>query len=161
MPTATSTRFEIAAEAFRGAIDAAQPREPVFTVARRIRGALAEVYYAAIELGVPSFVNEVDDPPDVDRSGSAAIEARLRKCFADDDRFLDVWDPTNPEKGDPIWRTLSAELVEIHEDLGVALAHLANNESTNAAIWDVVQAFESHWGKHAVDVARPLHHLAQ
>lgn len=63
---------------------------------------------------------------------------------------------------DPIRRTLAGELCEIYDDLGVALALLEidDRDGGTDALWDIREAFEMYWGKHAVDVLRPLHHLA-
>ena len=39
-----------------------------------------------------------------------------------------------------------------------ALALLATPE-WRGFIWEIAESFENHWGKHAVGVVRPLHHL--
>jgi Domain of unknown function (DUF5063) len=157
MNTDMVAEFGRAAELFRSEIEGADEAEPGASYARRLRNALARVYLAAVLLGRPAFVDG-EDAPGVDVTQSSHLEQAVRARLGPADTFLDVWDPTEPIAGDPIQRTLAGELVEIYGDLGVALSLLA--EERPGALWDIAEAFEGHWGKHAVDVLRPLHHLA-
>ena len=149
--------FGRAAKLFRSEIEGADVAEAGASYARRLRNSLARVYLAAVLLDRPAFVDG-EDAPGVDVTQGLDLEKAVRARLGSADTFLDVWDPTEATTGDPIERTLAGELVEIYEDLGVALALLA--EERPGALWDIAEAFEGHWGKHAVDVLRPLHHLA-
>lgn len=77
------------------------------------------------------------------------------------DTFVDLWDPTD-RRGpvETIERSLAQELVEIDEDLAASIIWLEDAPSPDL-LWDAWFAFEEHWGKHAVDVLRPLHHIAR
>jgi hypothetical protein len=152
--------FRQAAEAYRAAVEAAKDSQPGSAYARRLRNAVARVYLAAALLDRGDFIESDADAPGIDTTRSSDLQAAVRSRFGSADEFVDVWDPTEPEEGDPIRRSLAQELVEIYEDLGVALALLAAQER-RGPVWDVAETFEHHWGKHAVDVLRPLHHLAR
>jgi hypothetical protein len=152
--------FRQAAEAYRAAIEAAKDALPGAAYARRVRNAVARVYLAAALLDRTDFITSDDDPPGIDTTQSSDLEAAVRSRFGSADEFLDVWDPTEPDEGDPIRRSLAQELMEIYGDLGVALALLAAEER-RGPVWDIADTFENHWGKHAVDVLRPLHHVAR
>jgi hypothetical protein len=151
--------FRQAAEAYRAVIEDAREAEGGAAYARRLRNAVARVYLAAALIGQPNFSDADADPPDAETSRSRELEDAIRGRFGPADEFVDVWDPTEPDDRDPIRRSLAQELVEIYEDLGVGLALLASQERAEP-LWDIAWSFEQHWGKHAVDLLRPLHHLA-
>jgi Domain of unknown function (DUF5063) len=152
--------FQQAAEAYRAAVEAAKDSQPGAPYARRLRNAVARVYLAAALLDRPELDESADDPPAIDTTRSRDLEAAVRSRFGSADEFLDVWDPTEPDARDPIRRSLAQELVEIYEELGVALALLTTRDG-RGGLWDIAESFEQHWGKHAVDVLRPLHHLTR
>jgi hypothetical protein len=149
-----------AATAFRAAVEEAAAPSGSEWPARRLRNAVARVYMAAALLPRVPPATEDYALPAVDRTASVAIEDGLRRRFGCFDTFVDVWDPTEGAADDPIQRTLAGELVEIYDDLREALAWLEAAPAASDILWDVGYAFEIHWGKHAVDVLRPLHHLA-
>jgi hypothetical protein len=148
-------QFRQAVEAFCSMIEDSQDGD-LRSYARRARNAVAGVYLAAALL--PPTVLPEDDPavPAGDLRRSQALEASIRDVLGADDTFVDIWDPTEPD--DPIQRTLAGELVEIYEDLREALWLL--DTVSEDGLWEIEFAFENHWGKHAVDVLRPLHLLA-
>lgn len=151
--------FVDAAQAFR-AVLAADDTEQL-ELARALRNAVARVYLAAARLPRSGSVTS-DDSPDLtpDRTYSRALEQRVRARFGDADTFVDVWDPTHRERrAKAIKRSLAQELVQIDEDLARSIAWLEEPRAADT-ISDVWFAFEVHWGKHAVDVLRPLHHIA-
>jgi hypothetical protein len=151
--------FLVAARAFRAAL-ASEEVEP-HEFARRVRNGLARVYLAAALL--PASTPQTDDAPPSqrDRRGSDTLRDRLRTRFGGADRFVDVFDPAGIDGDDsrPIERSLAQELVEIDDDLAEAVSWLEGGVAD--ALWEVRERFEIHWGKHAVDVLRPLHGLAR
>jgi len=151
--------FQQAAENYRAAIEAAKDSEPGASFARRLRNAVASVYLAAALLDSGDLFDE-DDAPDIDTTRSSELESAVRSRFGPADTFWEVWDPTELDESDPSCGTLAGELVEIYEDLGVALALLAMPER-RGALWDITEGFADHWGEHAVNVLRPLHQLAR
>jgi hypothetical protein len=158
-PSAAVTEFRAAAEHFRTTMEETTASLPGQWSARRLRNAVARVYLAAALL---PRVDAGDSDLEPRRAPTAsALEAALRQRLGAADTFTDVWDPTEPDSSDPIARTLSGELVEIYDDLGEALVLLDEAAAGRPdLLWDVWFAFETHWGKHAIDVLRPLHHLA-
>jgi uncharacterized protein DUF5063 len=125
--------FLQAARAFRSALanDRSEKRE----FARRVRNAVARVYLAAASLprGGGAAVT-------VDRGHSRALEERIRARLGD--------------------ASLAQELAEIDDELARCVVWLEEPREPDA-LGDVWVAFEEHWGRHAVDVLRPLHHIAR
>lgn len=107
--------------------------------ARRLRNAVACLYLAAARLprGGPGTTEDIP-APSADRQPSQALEQRIRLRFG----------------------ALAQELVELDQDLADSLARLEEPQSPDA-LWQAWSAFEEHWGKHAVDVLRPLHRIAR
>ena len=151
--------FRTAAERFRQAVEDAAASPPGGLSARRLRNAVARLYLAAALLPRVALDEPAGKEPTPAQRQSDALEAALRDRFGPADTFVAVSDPTRAEADDPVRRTLAGELVEIYEDVGDALA-LLDAGGGPEALWDIGFAFETHWGKHAVDVLRPLHQLA-
>lgn len=151
--------FVEAARGFRSAV--ANEEEGLDQFARRLRNAVARVYLAAARLPRGGSVTS-DEIPDMtaDRAYSHELEARIGARLGPADTFVDVWDPTERGRTRPIQRSLAQELVEIDEDLARSVSWLEEPRPPDA-LWHVWFAFEEHWGKHAVDVLRPLHHIAR
>jgi hypothetical protein len=157
--THASEKFGSAALAFRSVLEEASVSPQ--PVARGLRNAVAAAYLSAALIPRPQIADGDEDVQLERHRAPAALEASLRRRLGRHDEFIDVFDPTESTTADaPIRRTLAGELVEIYEDLGMALDLLEAAHNRPSALWDVVFDFESHWGKHAVDVLRPLHHLA-
>jgi hypothetical protein len=147
-----------AARAFREALrgDAGEHE-----FARQVRNTLARVYLAAALLGPPAEVELDEDPPDyVRREDSRGLEERLAARFGESNLFVDVYDPTgiDSEDAEACTRVLSAELIEIDEDLDRSIDWLEQHGARG--LWDIRWSFENHWGQHALACLRPLHQLA-
>jgi hypothetical protein len=71
-----------------------------------------------------------------------------------------VWGPTGAldRESEPIECCISRDLAEVDRDVDEALTWLEQPHAD--LLWDLRFSFEHHWGKHAVDVLRPLHALA-
>ena len=159
MDEAVSAFLE-AARGFRSALASQEMETGEF--ARRLRNAVARVYLAAARLPRGGSVM-TDDTPSLkaDRAYSRALERSVRDRLGHADTFVDVWDPTDRDRrAKPIERSLAEELVEIDEDLARSVSWLEETQQPDA-LWHTWFAFEEHWGKHAVDVLRPLHHIAR
>jgi hypothetical protein len=158
MDEAVSTFLE-AARGFRSALASEETDRDEF--ARRLRNAVARVYLAAT--GLPRGGSVSGDTPTLgaDQDHSRELELRTRARLGPADTFVDVWDPTQRDaRPETIERSLAQELVEIDEDLARCVVWLEEPHRPDT-LWDVWCAFEEHWGKHAVDVLRPLHQIAR
>jgi hypothetical protein len=152
-------QFATAARRYRVALRADEP--DVVSWTRGVRNAVAQLYLAAALL--PSGASTDDSGPP-DRSSSdedqnllaADLEARL----GENDPYREIWDPTEALDTDsePIECFISRDLAEIDGDVHEALGWLEQPHAD--LLWDLRFAFEQHWGKHAVDVLRPLHVVA-
>ena len=151
--------FLAAARAFRAVLEQDDVEERQF--ARHVRNAVARVYLAAALMGPPTAAETDELPASTrDRRDSDALRERLRTRFGDADGFVEIFDAAGVDgiKQRPLRSSLSGELVEIDEDLADAIAWLETGATD--ALWQVRFDFEQHWGRHAVDVLRPLHQLA-
>jgi len=131
--------FRDAAQAFRSALanDRAETRE----FARRVRNAVARVYLAASRLPRGGSVATDDTArTSFDHAYSRALEGRIRARFGD--------------------ASLAQELAEIDGELARCAAWLEEPRDRDA-LRNVWFSFEQRWGTHAVDVLRPLHHIAR
>ena len=131
--------FREAAQAFRSALanDRAEKRE----FARRVRNAVARVYLAASRLPRSGTVSPGDSArTSFDQNYSRALEGRIQARFGD--------------------ASLAHELAEIDEELARCSAWLEEPRDLDA-LRKVWFSFEQRWGTHAVDVLRPLHHIAR
>ena len=154
-----AAEFLAAARAFRAALVAEDVLEREF--ARQVRNALARVYLAAALLGPPTTVEtngEIDLERDV--APTLALSKRLADRLGEANHHTDVFDPTGITSDDlePMPRSLSMDLSEIDADLAAAIGWL--EQEAPDVQWQVRFDFEQHWGKHAIDALRPLHHLA-
>ena len=109
---------------------------------------LAGLYAAAFGLSV---VEPGDDEP----AESTTIRPRLRAGLGIYSTTVDALDPAS----DLACGDLNDDLRDIARDLADGLA-LFDRGATSSAIWHWRFTFESHWGRHAVEAIRVLHHVA-
>jgi hypothetical protein len=136
----TVPAFLDAARAFRSTLATEEPLERD-ELARRLRNAVARVYVAAARLprGGAATTERTSGSISVRRS-SQALEDRLTSAFDE--------------------RALAQELVAIDVGLADSLVWLEERPTADA-LRHVWLTFEQRWGSHAVDVLRPLHHIAR
>jgi hypothetical protein len=145
--------FRSAAEAYCRTLESA---ETVPEFARRARNAAAKVYLAAAFLPKGDAGAEAVSRPPVRQRETADLERGVAAALGRE--AYTVSDAFDAEPRAPTMGSLSLELGEIYDDLGRALALLERGGADD--LRQVRCDFEEHWGRHAVEVLRPLHHLA-
>ena len=130
--------FRQAAEALCAVIDNSRDKDPR-SFARRARNGVAGVYLAAANLPRTSVSGETLQPVREPRR-SDELATAIRDLLGADETFV------------------GGALIEIYDDLKEALRVL--DTSPEAGAREIGYRFENHWSTHAVDVLRPLHHLA-
>ncbi len=82
----------------------------------------------------------------------------LKVKLGDADLYWQVFDPT--KHSEPIHGTLADDIADIYGDLKEGLTLLDDCSGTTAeAIWTWRTLFLSHWGDHAMNGLRTIHHL--
>jgi hypothetical protein len=148
------SHFRRVAHEFRESVRFAPPRDRD-VLARELVRTLTAVYTAALALPDPDYNSPEVEQPAVRRS---VVLSEIAEVLGGDDVFREVWHPF--ERDTPIEVSISQQLAEIYYDLDEAEDILAEHGASPGALYEVSWAFQNHWGKHAVDVLRALHHLA-
>lgn len=109
---------------------------------------LLELYAAALSL------------PDAEPTDASAdrLTPPSWRGFDDHDMYWLVLDPYRREA--PVAGSLSDDLIEIYREIRDGLA-LWDTSHAADAIWAWRFGFESHWGTHAIDALRALHHACR
>ena len=78
------------------------------------------------------------------------------------ERFEAYWEVFDPyQRSTPVGGSLSDDVLDIYGDLRRGLSLWDTEASRPAALWDWRFHFEVHWGDHAVDALRALHHACK
>ena len=153
--------FGVVAERFCSAVDSASNLDRAEFVTRIYRI-------------LPKLIDEAISLPNVQSSDSdykkSSTRIRLQEWerlydllkekLGEWDRYRQVFDPT--QDNEAIFGSLADDVADIYRDLkdGLALNETERREPENA-IWEWRLAFQSHWGKHAIDALLTIHVLLQ
>lgn len=116
------------------------------------RDRLLRVYTAALSL--PSV-----EPDDSDGAPSPDVPMDW-PGFEDKDVYWEVFDPYKHDDNEPVAGSLADDVLDIYGDIRRGLA-LWEASQTQNAIWEWRFHFDVHWGDHAVDALRALHHACK
>ncbi len=150
-------RFRRAAKELRAAVRSEEPDLHEWT--RRVRNGVARACLAAALLPHGPVTN-ARRPGGASDANEDALAAHLAERLGDADAYVELSDGTDSLDSDLLARAgwISRGLAEIDADLATALEWISSPHDD--LLWDLRFAFENHWGRHAVDVLRPLHTLA-
>ena len=115
---------------------------------RRAQAELIALYQVALDL------------PDVepgDEEEDAVASVTDWPGMGEVDGYWEVFDPY--EKDDPVYASLSDDLVDVYRDVRAGLEMLRRHGegALPSAIWHWRFNFGVHWGDHAIDALRALH----
>jgi len=142
-------RFIDLARGFCALLETATEREPA-TLRSELLEILPGLYVAGSRL--PLLDVDADVPTS---SLQLDVLVPLSKYLGGNDRFWEIFDPTQSEK--PIEGSLSLELSEIRFDLQQGLVALERGAPLDAVVWEWRWGLENHWGNHLVNALRVIH----
>ena len=102
--------------------------------------------------------------PDVEPTERITINVeRIKHNFSFDEYecYLQIFDPYNIDHNEPVYGSLSDDIMDIYYDLkrGLLLFESGNQDDIDDAIWDWKFHFQIHWGTHLIDALKALHSI--
>lgn len=162
-------RFSAIAEKYCGIVDraAAFSRTQLLAALYRI---LPELLCEAIQLPDtdPNDREGADDPKKdlsptltnstISQSDWSSLYQLLRQKFGDADLYQTIFNPT--EGKESVTASLADDIADVYRDLrsGLSLASVGAASPADV-IWEWRFGFYSHWGNHAINALRTIHHI--
>ena len=159
--TEAALRFRDLADCYCALVDGSTADRSELLV--RIYRLLPELISSAIrlpqvELSEESAARGV--PEAMNHEAWERLYHRLQEELGDWDVYRQVFNPVRDTEAIP--GSLADDIADVYRDLnkGVALLKRAQSEPEEA-IWEWRIGFDSHWGKHAIDMLRAIHFLLE
>ena len=134
---------------------------PIYEFLREVAIALTSLHLAALNLSEPELDEDEEDVSRHNQPYEPRDFSRLRARLGQHDVYHLVFDPYNKHGKDAITFRVTTDLAEIYGDINKYLR--IYREGTPAHVREVVWqwhfSFEIHWGRHVVDVLKPIQWL--
>ena len=156
--TEAVARFAAFAEAYCACVEAHRQMAPVAFLIKQLE-LLPQLY--CLGAALPT-VEPSDDVPISDRLTNdewGVLFGSLQAHLEQYEHYWEVYDPSQQEPDDVVAGSLADDFADIHRDLraGLSAWHKATDASRVDAVWEWREAWENHWGFHAVDAIRGMH----
>lgn len=88
------------------------------------------------------------------------INNNLLQLLGEDDNYFDTFD-INQESYEPVHSSISENLTDIYQDLKncIEVYKIGTNETSNEALYECQQNFETYWGIKLVSCLKELHNI--
>jgi hypothetical protein len=139
--------FPALAESFVAFVEGsgAMPRDQLV---RGLERHVVELYRGALDLRMPTKVQQPKPPGALTNDAAAALQRRLSAQLGEFDLYRFAFDPYDPSDSDPVVGSLADDVADICRDLKDGLLAFNANE-VDDAVWQWTFSFEAHWGLHA------------
>jgi hypothetical protein len=121
---------------------------------------LPQLYAVAITLPAVEPTNDQSAKSELEPDDVRPLLFALAELLGPYDSYVEIFNPRDPQPGDPVTGMLSGDLAELYLDLrnSVALLERPNLASVDV-LWEWRFAFSFHWGRHLTSALRVIHAL--
>jgi hypothetical protein len=125
------------------------------TVASAVRR-VSSVYAAALNLPPPFTESTSTASREFELPSDAVQPVAIRAAELPLQVYWEIYDPLEEPRGEPVIGSVADDIGDIYLDVARGLLAFDSGDR-DEALWEWGFGFQSHWGRHAVDVIRALH----